>query len=285
MATELIIRCGKLSNMYDRPYIGKGFFAYLFEVLSELDFWEKELGPLKPYIELTPHKNYAIPYYEAARGSNVWDYYFEQERVSEDAKVTRGMEHYNYGYKKKGTIDQGSELFDRFRELVHKYIFPKAHIMKIVNEFYDKHMEGKRVVGLQKRGTTHLLKGHGRGLQGQMTFKFYIDKLRGHLKHYDGFLLLTDEQDTVEVFRSKYPNDLIHYDSACLSRSGGEQIQFGGGQVPPYKRGEDVLVEALLATRVDKWLAVSSNVSSGIITLADDGFDYEYIDKEFFYRG
>lgn len=284
MATNLIIRCSTLSNMKDRAYKGKGFFAYLFEVLSELDFWEKELGPLNPYIELSPYDNYSIPYHDPDHGDNVWDYYFEQEKACA-AKVVFGMHHYNYGYKGTGSIDQGSELFKRYRELTHRYIHPKPHIMKLVDDFYDEHMKGKRVVGIQKRGTTHLIRGHGRGLTGKMNFTFYVDKLRSFLKHYDNLLLLTDEQDTVEAFRSKYPDVMIHYDAAALSQSGGDQIQFGGGDVPPYKRGEDVLVEALLATRCDKWLAVSSNVSSGVIVLAQDDFDYEYIDKDFFYRG
>ena len=285
MSHEIIIRCSKLNNMTSRPYIGKGFFAYLFEVLSELNYWEKTLGDLRPYIELQCSPNYDIPYYDPECGENVWDYYFEQEPVNPDAQIALGMKHYAYGYKHRGTIDQGVELFRRFRELTHRYIHPKPHIMKIVDDFYDEHMAGHRVLGLQKRGTTHLTRGHGRGLKGQMNFTFYRDKLLGHLKEFDKFLLLTDEQDTVDAFRSHYPQELIHYDAAQLSASGGEQIQFGGGDVPPYKRGEDVLVEALLAARCDKWLAVSSNVSSGIIVLAPEDFKYEYIDKGFFYRG
>ena len=100
-------------------------------------------------------------------------------------------------------------------------------------------------------------------------------------KDYDKLFLITDEIQTLELFRERYGQELIHYDNASLS-SNGQGIHRGGSEESKYKLGEDVVLEAELMSKVDYLLAMNSNLSLWAILRQDKG--YSFIDKGIEYK-
>jgi hypothetical protein len=263
----------------------RGLFSYVFQFFSIVDRFPND----EIYINLRG----ATSYYDRRKGKNVWEYYFEQpfgltyEQVRSRPDVQTGhfMQHFVRWGKINNTKDFPKEQIATMRRYCDKYIHIKDHILDIVGEFHGKYMQGKKVLGIQKRGTDHYRIGHGRKHPEMRKADFFLDQVNKHVSSYDLVYLITDERDTVKRFKQEYGNQLIHYDDAILSQSDGPDLHsFGKFDEHAYKRGEDVVVEMLLLSRVDFLLCVSSNVSSMSIGM-NSALEYQYIDRHVRYVG
>lgn len=129
------------------------------------------------------------------------------------------------------------------REYVSKYIKVKPGITSTVDSFALDHFQGHFVFGAHIRGTDF---AYAEPTPPEDYFSV-IDTLSRELR-LESFrvFLATDQVQYVERFRRVFGENLLVYDA---HRSSGDVAPFRSTSVSPYKKGEDVLVDALLLAR------------------------------------
>lgn len=209
-------------------------------------------------------------YYDEGYGKNVWDYYFKP--IFNDVLVVE-KEYVYPGYYGYNDICVRPTA-ERIQYIVNKYIQLKDSIIVKIEDFYNKAMKGKRILGINKRGnamysniSTEFRKWKGHFRDNPIDITDYFKSVDFYLKAYDALFLITDEYSALEEFKKNYGNKLIHYDGVLLSNS-GEEIYLDQGRGHPFKIGEDVVIEAALLSKVDKIIATKSNVVIGAFGLS-----------------
>lgn len=192
---------------------------------------------------------------------NAWEYYFEP--VSK-LQVSSNDEIHSTYFAPDGTgIDprpnppytcMGMYKFKKWvNALIKKHIKIKPHIMNQANEFYKKHMEGKKTIGIHLRGTD-------KNREVPMT---PTDLIINEANKYEGYqyFIATDDNKLLEEAKKKLKGDIIYFDSIRsdnnkpihLSRTSSKAIV-----------GEQVIIEMLLLTSCQKFIHTCSNVSMAV---------------------
>ena len=274
----------KLKDVYVKTVDNEeyGLFALILSVLGLLVTGKETYID---YIKKTPY------YDDTIDNKNVWEYYFEQpynKKLSDVYKdINNGkIKHYEIGdFRDKNYINNINKFLERSEsEIIQARLFIKnrikikSHITEKVNKFYDDNMKGYKILGIQQRGTDHFAIGHGNGQSLDINISFAeVDKL---IASYDKLFLMTDSCQTLEKFKEKYPDKLIHYDDALLSNT-VTAIHRGAYDTNKYKLGEDVLIEGELLSKVDYLLAMNSNIS--LWAILKGNMQYHFIDKHIKY--
>lgn len=276
-----------MSNLYIKTPAGictQGFFALflqVLEVLSRLKIDENEV-----VVDFRKNNFYLD---KSRPGSNMWDYFFEQPSsyTLAEALETADFERRDfkeycgvYGFK-NGTHDWPPELLSEAREVCRKYIKVKRCVFDLTDRFYEENMKGKKILGIQKRGTNYWTVGHGRGKN--IPLEHYFKSVDDKLFQFDNIFLVTDELKTLEEFRKKYGKALIHYDEAKLDDGTQDIPLYLRDKSDGHKFGEDVLIEGVLLSRVDYLLAVTSNISQ-FAKIYNPTLQFEHIDKHIKYK-
>ena len=251
---------------------GRGLFASIIQAIAFInDFINDEI-----IIIMGEDQDYYDE--KITRTDNVWEYYFCPANVDTQGE---GHVYFNYfgGLMKINRAIILYEREDRFINIAHKIfedrIKIRKEILKIVGDFYEEHMRGKKVLSLHKRNKSHytVKTGHFLDKGGKLTIEYYLECADNKMKDYDKIFLLTDEEEAYDAFKKKYKDDLIHYD-AIMSKAGTYILESNSG----YKLGEDVIVEALLASKTDCLVGGRSNVSTGI-RIFNNKIIFDQIDK------
>ncbi len=138
------------------------------------------------------------------------------------------------------------------RETMKKYIKPKAHIIKKIDAFYQKHLQGCFVLGIHIRGTDlHYAPA--------VSPAEYFPHIDGWIKKEPSLkiFLATDQAQYISVFEKRYGKKVVYSDSF---RSDNATAPFQRKELSPYKKGEDVLLDILLLSKSDFLIKGSSNV-------------------------
>jgi len=205
-------------------------------VLDNLSKCEK-----KDLIPIISMKNPKLLCYDLKYGDNVWEYYFEpvsqfsDKNISEKDKKNKKIRssfmsnpqhlHYYLGIAggAKGYLSRFKNntppTFDfkhrnHFKKIIDKYIKIKPYILKEKNDFYEKHMKGKKIIGTFARGTNKF-----NAISGNTTFKTgkkleiddYIKKCQDYMKKIDAdhIYLISDSHESVKKFEKEFGNNLI----------------------------------------------------------------------------
>lgn len=237
-----------------------GFFSNFIGALKEIKNAE-----LKGEIPVVAWGKSSL-YYERSYGENVWDYYFHPVSgfKSEDIKF--------YHFKKRVTgagwfdfiLDPGKGLRQTIHRCWNDYIVVNQSILEKVEDFYKRNMQGFSVLGVHIRSTDRKLDSwvisEGAGFLGIVPYISYIKKYIERNKT-ERIFVSSDEQEIVDRIAAEFANLVIYYDAersttGCSIHS--DTINFKS----PYKKGEDVLIEALLLSKCDFLIRGTSNVSS-----------------------
>lgn len=239
---------------------GKGLFATLICVLDAI-ILKCENSKRIPAVYL--NKNF--PYYqkEGYNGSkNGWEYYFEpvSKLLVEATDIVNdkalGPRHpLTIELMKRSCLNSGNtDIRTKFYAYIKKYIKIKPAVLNKINDFYQQNMQGKKTIGIHLRGTDK--KWETSPVPPQLIF----DEANKH--ECDQFLVATDEQFLLEEAKRSLKRKVIYYD--CFRSTNGEAIHTGNYH-NKAKAGEDVLIEACLLSKCNKFIHTFSNVSVGVL--------------------
>ena len=231
-------------------------------------------------------------FYDKTIGLNAWEYFFEQP-CGKDLKAV--YDKIGSGEIKNYTIDnfklynhisifsrileRDSKSLAEIRDIIIDKIRILPHIQQKIDSFYNEFMKGYKILGIQKRGTDLYHMGRAKQLFDIRDAFIEVD---AKINDYDKLFLITDEQVTLELFRERYRNKLIHYDAATLALH-ETAIHRGGCTESKYKLGEDVIIDTELLVKVDYLLAMNSNLS--LWAILKGTMPYNFIDKHIEYIG
>ena len=246
---------------------GAGFFALMAYALNQIT-WADANG-YASYVDFGPRcrDNRANRYYDASRGTNVWEYYFfpvsaalaTPQSLQLSTKQLFYLHHlapasiqtYPHGLYKalkvpKWRYDYHWHLMMRGRasSLLQRYVRLKPGPLHTVRNFYRSRIlslgADRPALGLHLRGTDKLRNIGGRIVSPEE----YKPLIEHYLKRRPNAVLLlaTDSPTFLEKMRVAYGERLVVYDALRSERNAFADRQLADN----YKKGEDALVDALL---------------------------------------
>ncbi len=253
-----IIYLSSSYNIHSKYVLGcrsAGLFSCVFDVINHLDWAEKNRQQLAIYWS----KNYCLYYQKNGyNGSqNCWEYYFEPINKF---KYFPGEKIFYAFYPPDNCCVVQAENPDKLERLrvnaiIKKYIKIKPNILKKIENFYNMGMLGKKTIGIHLRGTDKKIEVAPTDLN--IIFD-YANSFSGYQ-----FLVATDEQYLLDMAKKKLHGRVIYYNSHRSTT--GNPIHLMGGD--RALKGEEVLIEAVLLSRCDKFLHTFSNVSTAVLFL------------------
>ena len=251
-----------------------GFLAYVKFALNGIVYAENH--DMIPVVNFDNRvKNH---FYDENKGSNTWEYYFDpvsqisteeifnspaQTSTLKDRQFRNQNSHPNpdrmdtfWKGKKRWQEHEGDPIRWlhtrrlKAQKYIKKYIHPKQHILDIVDNFVDTNL-GEGAIACHVRGTDF-------AYATPVHPTDYFEKIDNHSDSCQIFLA-TDQTQYVDMFKTRYGDRVVTYDS--LRSSDDTAIFEKTGQ--NYKKGEDVLVDTLIMSRC-----------SGIIKCAAAGGEF-----------
>ncbi len=257
-----------------------GFCVQIQFVLAQLKAREARSSNLQPVVNLDQTFGF---YYDPSYGTNIWEYYFEPvaEMSSDELENLPPELITRYNPTQQLTCCLGEDGHPRTEgpetvqwyacrrkegaELVHKYVQVKPHVTTKIDDFFEREMKDRPVLGVQIRGTD---KGFNRNRR-RYSFPDYLARIVPPEEYWaiaDEFIeaypdckifVATDQQQYLEAFRQRYPDRVLSYGDTRSSTSQNSMHAHDGKN---YQKGEDVLIDCLLLSRTDFLLRCQSNV-------------------------
>jgi hypothetical protein len=259
-----------------------GLIAQLNGVIVQLQFARRQ--GLKPIVHLHERSHMfggPNPYFDAAQGDNVWDYYFEpigpsgrelDELISEGRVVTLStaselarlhrwvpesffMNPFGYYRSVENRADGAypSAWWERQREHARLFfndgtIRFRPDILAQVDAFQAEKF-GAHTLGLQLRGSDKFDFGVGPNLSRKVTPEEYfphIDRYLAENPDCSRIFVATDQRQWLKVLEAKYPDHAISYSEISLSTS--DENMFNATE-KKAARGAEVICDMLLLAR------------------------------------
>lgn len=234
-----------------------GLFSMFFGALNHIAWCEK--NHKTPIVYWGPKCAYYEP--NGFNGAlNAWEYYFEQ--ISNLSVSPSDKIHDTYKAPDGSGIDDepgksGCLTMFKYKNsahhLINKYIKVKPRILKIVNDFYNKHMLNKKTIGIHLRGTD----------KAKEIRLVPADLIISEASKYKGYqyFIATDEEQLLATAKTKLQGNVIYYDS--IRSQDGQPIHTGRKQNQALV-GEQVLIETLLLASCQNFIHSCSNVAMAV---------------------
>lgn len=194
--------------------------------------------------------------------TNPWDRYFIQPQPAPNLLFR--MELVGAPYDHSLHIYQKSvEELKIHSNTVKNYLKVRPHILKKVENFIQKHFEGK-VVGIHIRGTDSFFdKG-----RPNLPISYFEKLIENKLTDYGRVFVATDNLFVINRLQEKFKSKIIFYSSTRLDISFEKvalhETIFNEDNID---YGEQVLIESILLSRCDLLIRQQSNVSTYSILL------------------
>ena len=229
-----------------------GMGICLSSVLNHLLYCEKE--------NLTPVVYWYKSLYWNEHGfngntTNAWEYYFEPvsplrysrgDRINTYCSSTT-CGHFNY-------YDAQQSKRDLAHTLIKKYIHPNAIVRSKIEQFYMRHMYGKKTIGIHIRGTDKYKE------EKPVPISDVVAEALKYADRETQFFVATDEQRILDtVLMLLKGKKVLHY--SCYRSEDGRPLHYKV-KPSPGQLGEDVIVEMWLMAYCDMLIHTLSNVSS-----------------------
>lgn len=271
---------------------GAGFFAYFTFALNQLKYAERR--GLRPVVDFGPYSaNGPNPYYDPDHGDNIWDYFFEpvegptyrevlamvadpddplgpEDLTSlsiedlwfmhqHDPQSLFGYPYGFYRYKLRYDADWFGKNRREANRLIRKYVRLKPSVLDEVDHFVERHMLGHPVIGVHVRGTDKGAAGCMPAMRDIVPPEEYVPEIDAYLRDHPGgrVFVATDQRQYIQFLREYYGDIVLSYDSL---RSSDNRAPFELETAGNYRKGWDVLIDALLLSRCDFLLKCSSHV-------------------------
>ena len=267
-----------------------GFFAQVTFALNQIRYCEDHgYLPVVWYGEDSLDGPNA--FYDPSVGENVWDYYFEPVAGYTYADIVKKLNdpgdplsadqvaqlssdelwhihekdpdsifNYPYGCFRDGPADERwyESQRQKARDIVDRYIRVKPEILDEVDAFFEAHMSGQPVLGLHLRGTDKGTADSSPRLMRIVPPAEYFPLIDDYIGSQPSakVFVATDQSQYVDEIRSRYGERVVSCD---VMRAQGDinVFQMEGAN---YRKGREVLVDALLLSRCDFLLKCTSAV-------------------------
>jgi len=204
---------------------------------------------------------------------NPWEYYFEQPPIE---NVVRTDDR-SFGYPCFLNPVEREQAHRNLRKFLHV----REHILHKVNRFRRRFMDGHSVLGIHVRGTDSYLDNS----RPHLPTDFIVGKIRLYMaeRGFTRILLCTDQVQTVDRYQRIFGDQLVCYPSRRVDLFSGADRWLPGihtkdSRIPPYVKGEDVLIEALLLSQGSFLLKTFSNFSHFVVA---SNIDLDYVDLDY----
>lgn len=230
-----------------------GMFYTFFSVLGALKEYER--GKFSGVHVNFGSAGHLGTYYEASKGQNWWEYYFEPIYAGSDEgshilTTVNGPQGQDFAM-----LIEFHTLRKEAFQLIKKHIKIKQHVKEIVNEFINSHFQNYTVIGVHYRGTDKECEAPRAAYEDMLA---PIEEAKMILNTEDFLVFVaTDEKAFLAYMMEQYPDRVIYYDS--IRSSGNSAVHATSRH--KYKKGEDALVDCLLLSRCDYMIKTSSNLS------------------------
>ncbi len=228
---------------------GAGFFSCFNCTLNHLICCEE--NNKTPIVYWGENSQYYDP--SGYNGStNVWEYYFEP--VSNLAYTEQDIIHFEpYPIAGFTIYSWTMNITDRLRvnQIIRKYVKIKTTIQKKIDDFYDKHMKGRRTIGIHLRGTDKYYE------EPPVPLDSIIDKANELADANTQFYIASDDQRLFDRAKKKLRGLVINY---TVTRNSTDEYGWPGKHPQKALLGEEVLIEANLLSKCHIFLHTLSNV-------------------------
>ncbi len=287
-----------------------GLVAQLNGVVIQLQL-ARRMG-LEPIIYLHERSNYfggPNPYFDASRGPNAWDYYYEPVGPAQELSslVEQGrvvtlttaselsrlylwereswfMNPFGYYRSVRNTADGDYpyEWWQMQRNHAREFLedgtvrFQKP-ILDQVDKFAAKNFAGK-TLGLQLRGSDKFDFGTGPNLSRKVMPEEYFPHIDRYLADHPsctGIFVATDQRQWLKVLEAAYPGKILSFSEWSLSDSDENSFHLTEQKAA---RGVEVLVDFLLLSRCDFVIKCHAAVGEMALTLSPE---VEYLDLNY----
>ena len=226
-----------------------GFFSDLIMALNGINYAKRN------NLVCEVQWNERSLYHEAGMGPNAWLYYFEESvfDFSVDG-AAGGLTAFKLPYYPPGSDPvEGEEENPRAALNVSYglYARPRQAILDTVDDFMESNFQGAAVVGVHVRGTDAASNFEGRMVQPWLV---YLDAVQEWIDQNPGgkIFLATDEAQIVTSFTEKFGAAVVFRDAIRSVDGKSVHGHYDGGQSGGgYRKGLDVLLDALILSRCD----------------------------------
>ncbi len=265
-----------------------GFFALFTVVLDGLYFADR--FHMKPVVEYSDE----CLYYEGHAingGENAFEYFFEpvSDISVKDARESRNVAMYKQCHRNLdgeitvlgNYLENGGRMTEYLQDradIYKKYIRLKPAVQEYIDTNLDSVLGGKKCIGVHVRGTDFKkeYRDHAKVVTLGQYMKAVSDAVKEH--GFERIFLATDEQATVDKFRSRFGEKVVCYNDIFRSTD-GEPVHFSedAREDHKYKMGLEVMRDMYTLAKCDGLICGYSNVSitSRIVRLST-GVPYEY---------
>ena len=211
-----------------------GLFGDFFMALDGLLFCEKA------GLAGRPHWNRRSLYFDAARGDNAWDLFFEP--------ITRPERKLSLPYfpsARHFQRDADRSARQVAASAVARFGRARPELLEMACRFMDENLQGGDYIGVHVRGTDARAGVEGRHVEASAIEAALDEEISKHPSR--AIFLATDEQAAVSAFRDRW-GDRVRVRS-CIRSSDGRSVHghYDQGQAgSAYQKGVDVVVDALL---------------------------------------
>ncbi len=224
-----------------------GFFSVAQDVLIGLAIYER--GDIQGFDVSFGRVGL---YYDAKKGPNWWNYYFEPICMGNRKKAKVKLVSFFNSY--------WSFFFDRSREenyaIIEKYIRIRPFIQKKVDDFFKTHLEGYHVISVHYRGTDKISEAP------RVPYEDVLHEIHKQIKEVPlgknyRIFLATDEALLVDYLMDKFPGRVA---STSINRSLNKQ-PLHLSKKNRFEHGEEALIDCLLLSKGDVLIRCCSNLS------------------------
>jgi len=160
-----------------------------------------------------------------------------------------------------GWRDPDAALRGRAAAIIRRYVRPRRHVAEAVDDFFDRHMDGRKVIGVQIRGTDSISsredRAHRRDSLVLDNYRREVERCLASAPDSRVFVA-TDDQRSLEFMVDAFGGRVLALDS--YRHTAGEAAGRGptGCLMPAYvardrrlaaRNGEEAVIEYLLLSR------------------------------------
>ncbi|MFZ5953494.1 MAG: hypothetical protein ACOYT8_00160 [Candidatus Dependentiae bacterium] len=234
---------------------GCGFFSSFFGALNNL-IWCEQNNKV-PVIYWDKSSLYFDERdVECKNNANAWPCFFKP--VSEQNYENGDYVHNSY-FDKDGhnliAIPPCSHQRAEINELINKWIYVNESILKVVDDYYEQHIKGKKTIGIHIRRTDKNSERPHVPLQTIFDCTNRYDA--------DQYFVATDEEEILQAAKTALNKPVISF--AAGRSTNGFPIHYNPEQSNRTQAGREVLIEVLILARTDFFIHTISNVSTAVI--------------------
>jgi len=234
--------------------VGAGFFAQMTWCLYLLEYCQRH--NLIPDIRLAGDS-----YRDPNRGPNWLDYYFDLARSSPSDELARGI---RYTKKALEWEDMGQPIgaamsVEDGARILHCYLTPKPHIMRIVDDFWQTLNPDGPVIGVHFRGTDKSSEAP------RVSLDYCLSIIKQCINETDTVhkvLLASDEQKFIDFIKQSLTEVAVYSRNDHYRSRGANEPPVFLGEGGGYEKGEDALVNALLLSKCTTLIRTTSFLSA-----------------------